>query len=312
VHLLIAIFGDVLAWTIPASEVARIRTAAPDLRITHAQTDDEMLAAVPDADLAFSWRIGPDVFPLARGLRWIHTPAAGVGAMLTPALRDSPVVLTNSRGVHAAPIAEHVIAVLIALLRRIPVAMRRQVAHVWAQNELAEPAPQLLRGRCLGLIGLGAIGSEVARLAVALGLRVIAVRRRPGLPPPAGVERVLGVDKLDELLAEADAVVLAAPLTDTTRALIGRAQIEQMKPDALLVNVGRGKLVDEDALDVVDHEPLAADSPLWDLENVLITPHMSGLRGDYWTVITDLFLDNLRRYRAGEPLRNVVDKAQGY
>jgi phosphoglycerate dehydrogenase-like enzyme len=328
VHLVIAIFGDVVAWTIPLDQVARIRAAFPDLTITDARTDPALKAALADAEAAFSWRIGPEVWPYARRLRWVHTPAAGLGSMLTDPLKASDVIVTNSRGVHAIPIAEHVIGVTIALSRRMQTALRRQVTHTWAQNELADPPPRLLRGQTMGIVGVGAVGTEVARLASTMGMRVIAVRRRPDRPPPAAIaiEAVWSVDRLPELLAASDVVVLAAPLTDRTRFLVGEDEIRRMRPHALLVNVGRGKLVNEAALidalrecriggaalDVVAEEPLDPASPLWDLPTVLLTPHTSGTRPDYWTVVTDLFIDNLRRFLRGEALRNVVDKDEGY
>lgn len=326
VTVLVAIYGDELAWTIPHDQVARLRQRFPLAAVTHATNPDELRALAPAADVAFSWRIDVPTFAIARRLRWIHTPAAGVGSMLTPELTASQVVVTNSRGVHAPPVAEHVVAVTLAWLRRLPEAARAQAAHRWAQNELAEPAPRLLRDVTIGIVGLGAIGSEVARVASLLGARVVATRQRMDRTPPAGVAAVLPASSLDELLAQSDVVVLAAPLTHATRGLIGAAQVARMKHGALLVNVGRGRLVDEDALvaalrgrtlggaalDVVAHEPLDPASPLWDLPNVFLTPHTAGLRADFWPVVTDLFADNLERFLAGQPLRNVVDKDAGY
>ena len=176
------------------------------------------------------------------------------------------------------------------------------------------------------IVGLGAIGSEVARAASALGMRVSAVRRHPDAPRPDCVETVHGPDQLAGMLAQADVLVLAAPLTTETRALIGSPEVKRMKPDSILVNVARGKLVDEKALadelakgtiagaalDVFEHEPLDPSSRLWDLPNVLITPHTSGYREDYWDAVVDIFIENARRLEAGQPLMNVVDKRQGY
>jgi phosphoglycerate dehydrogenase-like enzyme len=177
------------------------------------------------------------------------------------------------------------------------------------------------------VVGLGSIGSATARRMVALGARVIAIRREVSRPAPHGVEQVAPPARLRDLLPEADVVVVAAPQTHDTRGLIGAPELAVMRRDALLVNVSRGKLVDEAALatalvdgrtlggaalDVFEHEPLASESPLWTLPNVLITPHMAGFRPDHWDAVTDLFADNLRRFSSGQPLRNVVNKEAGY
>jgi phosphoglycerate dehydrogenase-like enzyme len=262
----------------------------------------------------------------ATRLRWIQSPAAGLGMLLSDRLRSSDILLTNSRGINAQPVAEQALALSLALARRLHTAITRQASSTWAQNELTEPAPRVLRGLTLGVVGLGAIGTEVARLAGALGMRVIAMRRRVDLPAPAWVDEVVAPHALRRLLGESDVVVLAAPETHETARLIGAPELESMKPGALLVNVGRGALVDEAALvdalrsgriggaglDVFDEEPLPAASPLWSLPNVIVTPHVAGIRGDYWTVAVDMFVENLRRFEAGEPLLNLVDKEAGY
>jgi phosphoglycerate dehydrogenase-like enzyme len=178
----------------------------------------------------------------------------------------------------------------------------------------------------MGIVGLGAIGLEVANIAVPFGFRVSAIRRRGGQPVPTGVDAVWTPDRLDDLLAQSDVVVIAAPHTPETKRLIGRAQIDRMKPGALLVNVARGKLLDDDALiealragrvggaalDVFSQEPLDPSSPYWDLPNVIVTPHTSGAMHDYWTPLVALFAENLRRFEKGDPLLNVVDKVAGY
>jgi phosphoglycerate dehydrogenase-like enzyme len=221
--------------------------------------------------------------------------------------------------------AEHVIGVTIALARVLPATIRAQAAHRWAQEEL-ETATRTLCGQRMGIVGLGAIGREVVKIAAPFGFRVTAIRRRAGAAVPDGVDAVWTPDRLPDLLAQSDVVVLAAPRTPATNRLIGRAQIEQMKPGALLVNVARGKLVDDDALidalrdgrlggaalDVFSEEPLDPSSPYWDLPNVIVTPHTSGAMQDYWTPLVELFADNLRRFEKGEPLLNVVDKVAGY
>jgi phosphoglycerate dehydrogenase-like enzyme len=313
-------------WVLPVGQVERLRREFPGVTIVDAPRPEERRRELPDADVAFLSRLKPEEFALAGRLRWIQSPAAGVGSLLFPALRDSPVVITNARGIHGEPIAEHVMAVTIVLFRQIQHAIRCQVAHEWGKDELQLSAYRSIRGRCMGLVGLGAIGAAVGEKAAALGMRVIAVRRNAAAPKPPFVSAVYPADALGAVLDEADVVVLAAPLTGRTCGLIGRVELRSMKRDAILVNIARGKLVREDelaeelargtiagaALDVFEHEPLGPASPLWDLPNVVITPHTSAFRSDYWEAAVDLFADNLRRYIRGEPLVNLVDKAAGY
>jgi D-2-hydroxyacid dehydrogenase (NADP+) len=248
--------------------------------------------------------------------------------LMFPELLASPVVITSARGIRARAIAEHVLGVTIALARRLPVAIRAQVAHRWAQEELegADVDVRTLQGRRLGIVGLGAIGLELVKIAAPFGFRISAIRRRAGEPKPDGVEDVWPPDRLPDLLAQSDVVVLAAPHTPETKRLIGRAELARIKRGALLVNIARGKLVDDAAviealrdgrlggaaLDVFSEEPLDPASPYWDLPNVIVTPHTSGAMQDYWTPLVALFADNLRRFERGESLRNVVDKVAGY
>jgi phosphoglycerate dehydrogenase-like enzyme len=311
-------------WTLPPGEVDRLRQAFPHLTIVNAPSRDDRLRELPDADVAFLSQLKPDEFAVASRLRWIQSPAAGVASLLFPELRGSAVALTNARGIHGDAMAEHVIGVTIVLFRQFHLAIRRQVDREWAKEGLARF--RTLRGRTVGVVGLGAIGTAVAERAAALGADVIAVRRTLSAPRPSSVSAVFPPGELDAVLGRADVVVLTAPLTGETRGLIGAAQIRRMKPDAILVNVARGRLVREDelaeelargtiagaALDVFEHEPLAASSPLWDLPNVVITPHTSAFRDDYWALAVDLFAANLRRFERGEPLANLVDKAAGY
>jgi phosphoglycerate dehydrogenase-like enzyme len=311
-------------WTIPPEQVARLQEAFPAHAFVNAGSEREALAEASGADVVFSSMLTPEIVRAASRLRWVHSPAAGVGRLLFPELRDSDIVLTNSRGLHANPIAEHVFGLAIALSRHFHVAMRRQAERVFAKDEIGQV--RVLHGRRLGIIGLGAIGSAVARLGVAFGMKVCAVRRRPEAPAPPGVEQVFGPSQVDDLLKISDYVVLSAPLTPETSGLVGLRELRLMKPDAYLINVARGKLVREaelaDALahrviagaglDVFEHEPLPPSSPLWDLPNVIITPHTSGFTERYWEEASDLFADNLRRDDRGEPLFNVVDKRAGY
>ena len=312
------------AWTLPLPEVDRLQRLFPQITVVNAPSLADRLCELPDADIAFLSRLKPDEFAAATRLRWIQSPAAGVAGLLFPELRASAVVLTNARGIHGDAMAEHVIAVAIVLFRQIHLAIRRQADRSWTKEGQAKF--RLLRGRRMGVIGLGAIGSAIAQLAFAIGMDVVAVRRNVLARRPSCVSVVYPHTELGALLGQSDVVVLAAPLTGDTRGLIGTDQLRRMKPDAVFINVSRGKLVREDelavelargtiagaALDVFEHEPLPSSSPLWDLPNVLITPHTSAFRDDYWTLAVGLLAENLGHYLRGEALTNVVDKDAGY
>ena len=325
-HILIFIHSPFAMWNIPQEHVARLRCGFPSHTFLEARSGDEALALIPEAEVAFSAQVARDQLRAAPRLRWIHSPAAGVGGMLYPEMVASPVVITNSRGMAADAMAEHVMAVTLALFRQVPLAVRRQAERVWAQDEISALGHRRLEGAGVLVVGLGAIGRAVARRMAALGARVTGIRRRADAPPVAGVGVVHGPGELHDALSHADVVVIAAPHTRETRGLIGAAELAATKPGAVLVNVSRGRLVDEAALvaalesgrlagaalDVFAQEPLPAASPLWDMPHVLITPHTSGFRPDHWDAATELFADNLRRFERGEPLLNVVEKVHGY
>jgi phosphoglycerate dehydrogenase-like enzyme len=326
-QIVVAIYSPFRSWCIPAAQVEWLRREFPQHVFVHAPDHEAALAAMPGADVAFSSRITAAHLAAAPRLRWVHSPAAGVGAMLFPEMIARDVVMTNSRGISAGSIAEHTIAVALSLLRSLPYALDCQRERRWAQDDFEGPKSiRLLRGAEVLVVGLGAIGSEVARLADAFGARVTGIRRRPDAGAPPGVSAIAGPEDLRRELPRADVVVIAAPQTNATVHLIGAAELARMKPDAVLVNVSRGKLVDEAALagalaagrlrgaalDVFDHEPLDAGSPLWGRGDVIVTPHVSGFHAGYWRDAAALFAGNLRRFEAGAPLRNVVDKQAGY
>lgn len=314
-------------WNIPATHVGQLRAGFPHHQFHHATREEDVHDFLREADVAFMAEMKPAHFAAARPLCWIHSPAAGIGNMLFPALVQSEVVLSNSRGVSADPIAEHVLALTLALFRKLPLIVRSQAARHWAQTDAIAPPPlRHLQGSRVLIVGLGSIGSACAWRFAALGADVTAVRRRPDQPTPRGVSRVVSDDQLQQQLPDADVVVISAAQTGRTRGLIGRTELSLMGANAFLINVSRGKLVDEAALivaltagliagaglDVFEHEPLAPESELWTLPNVIVTPHMAGFRHDHWDVVTALFADNLRRFDRGEPLRNLVDKGAGY
>jgi len=327
-NILVGVISPAPAWVMPKHYVDELRRDFPQHTFSEAWDRDAVRRLLPDADAAFTPFVDRDVFPSATRLRWVQSPAVGVGSLMFPELLASPVVITSARGIRARAIAEHVLGVTIALARKLPVAMRAQVAHRWAQDELegASVDVRTLQGRRMGIVGLGAIGLELVKIAVPFGLRVSAIRRHTNQPPPDGVEEVWAPERLHDLLAQSDVVVLAAPHTPETKRLIGRTELDRIKRGALLINIARGKLVDDEAviaalrdgrlggaaLDVFSQEPLDPASPYWDLPNVIVTPHTSGAMQDYWTPLVALFADNLRRFERGETLRNIVDKVAGY
>lgn len=325
--ILVGIYSPFASWNIPAPHVARLRQLFPQHTFLHATSEREALELISRAQVGFMAEVRPNHFEAATSLEWIHSPAAGVGGMLFPALVDSRVVMTNSRGLSANTIAEHVIAVTLVLFRKLRMVLRAQTVRAWVQDTVLHPPPiRTIRDSRALVIGLGGIGTATAKTMAALGARVTAVRRTTSRPKPDYVDVVGAPEQLVSLLPSADVVVVAAPQTNDTRGLVGARELAAMRPDAVLVNVSRGKLVDETALaaalangtigaaalDVFDREPLPKESPLWSMDNVLITPHMAGFRPDHWDAVVELFAENLRRFDEGRELLNVVDKTAGY
>lgn len=326
--LLIVVHHRFDLWKVPVWFGERLASDFPQLEIVLRDSYDGVEEHLRDADVLFTISLRPDQFVVARKLRWIHAPTAAVHQFMFAELVASDVVLTNSTEVHGPVVAEHVIALMFALAKKLPWALAFQQKHVWAQEAIwsAGAHPRELAGATLGLIGIGSIGRRVAQMAHALKMRVIAVREHTEKGCPPGVERVFAPAALNEMLSESDFVVMAAPLIDATQELMNAARLVIMKPDAYLINVGRGAQVDEAALadalrtrriagaalDVFEHEPLPADSPLWDLDNLLITPHTAGLTEKLWHRHYEHFSGNLKRYLRREPLQFVVDKQKGY
>ena len=310
-----------------ARDLEAIRAAAPGARLVTIGFDGHPDGPLDDIEVMLRGRFPADLFDriLARasGLRWVHRATAGVERVLTPSSRARHLVITNARGVFSRPIAEYVLMMILAVSRRLPSLLELQAERTWQPLESRE-----LGDVTVGIVGFGSIGSAVAELASGFGCRVIATRRRgaEGDAPMTGVDRLLPPEGLPELLAEADFVVLAAPLTSDTAGLFGDAAIARLKPGAWVINIARGELIDERALaralrdgrlggavlDTFVEEPLPPSSPLYDLPNVILTPHTSWSSTRVMDRSVDLFCDNLRRYAAGEPLRNVVDPSAGY
>jgi len=314
-------------WNPPPWVAQRLRERFPQLEVVHPASADDLLAELHDAEVAIGSTLPLDKLACARQLKWVHCPAAAVHHYMVPEFVNSPVVLTNGRSTFAAPVAEHVMGQILALARQIPACVRFQARKTWGQQLLwdARPRPRELKGSTLGLVGLGAIGVEMVPRAKAFGMNVIAVREHPEKTAD-GVKQIFGPSDLDQLLAQSDFVVLAAPVTSKTRHVINAERLARMKPGAYLINVGRGALIDEvalakalqtkqiagAALDVFEEEPLPEASPLWELENLLITPHCAGFIENLWERHLALISENLRRYLAGMPLLGLVDKISGY
>jgi len=315
-------------WRLPAGTVETIRRRArARFDIDLPLTEEAFVRVLPDTEVLFAWGLARRHVEKAERLRWLHTPLAGVDRVLNPELVKSAVRVSSSRGVNSVAVAEHALALLLALTRGVADSVRAQAAGRWEQEALYERKPPLeeLGGKLLGILGLGDIGRELAKRGAALGMRVWGLTRT-ARPRPAHVEKLFTAGKEDMLLRNADVLVLALPLTRATHGLIGERRLRRMKPTAVLVNIGRGELVQESALlralregwiagaglDVFATEPLPAASPLWTAPRLVMTPHVAGTHPNYMAKSADLFLQNLRRYAAGEPLLNEVDKAAGY
>ncbi|HET7676390.1 MAG TPA: D-2-hydroxyacid dehydrogenase [Candidatus Limnocylindrales bacterium] len=326
-------------------DLAAIREAAPEARIVNVSLDGHADGDLADVEVLLRGPMPASVFDrlIARcpRLAWVHSATAGVERVLTDSARSRGLVITNARGVFSRPIAEYVLMMMLAVSRRLPQLLELQQERTWQPLEALE-----MRDVTVGIVGYGSIGRAVASLATAFGCRVLATRRRSGddsgpvsggdeLPPAAGDEaplpvapqvELLGGDELPRLLGESDFVVLALPLTADTADLFDHRLLAHMKPTAWLINVARGRLVDERALvralregriggavlDTFRDEPLPPDSPLYEAPNLILTPHTSWSSGRVLDRSIELFCENLRRFARGEPLRNVVDPELGY
>jgi phosphoglycerate dehydrogenase-like enzyme len=331
--LLISVHHRFSLWNPPAWLGERLRRDFPALEVVHLPGYEGLDRELPDTEILIGWSLKPEQFLAAKKLRWIHSPAAAVHQLMIPEVVASDVQVTNATSVHGPVVAEHAIALVLALAKRLDVAARYQQQHVWAQTQMWQerPRPREVAGATLGLIGFGAIGREVARLALALGMRLLVAREHPEKSPDHPIARspdvkVFGPGDTDRVLAESDFVVLCAPVTPRTRGLINPPRLARMKPEACLVNVARGALIDDAALmdalrarrlgavalDVFPEEPLPPASPYWEMENVLITPHTAALTDKLWERHYALISENLRRFRAGQPLLGLVNKHKGY
>lgn len=341
-------------WAMPEWVPHEIRAALPpdrELHVIEEETDGSgdgatrvssgLLEKIADAEIYLGFGVSAELLRAGTALRWVHTGAAGVGGSLHGAMREGAVVFTNSAGIHAPPMAETAIGMMLHFARGLDFADAMKQRHLWSTDAFYRqpPAVRELSRSTVGVVGFGGIGREVARRAAALGARVLAVRRRESgsrqetLSVVGSEDRVAGVaevgvgaEALLRLLAESDYVVVAAPATRETDGLVDEAALRGMKPGAVLINLSRGSLVDEDALlralqsghlrgaalDVFAVEPLPEASLLWSLPNVVVCPHVSAVTPHFWRREADLILQNLARFLGGRSLLNVVDVEAGY
>jgi phosphoglycerate dehydrogenase-like enzyme len=330
--------SPILSARFRSRDIERIRAAVPGARIVTVSVDGLADGPLDRVEVMLRGWLNSDAFDriLARAphLSWVHSASSGVELAITPAALERGLVVTNARGVFSRPIAEYVLMMILAVSRRLPQLLELQRERTWQPLEGAE-----LRDVTVGIVGLGSIGRAVAALATGFGCRVVAVRRRseagaaPSSPDIDGhptddivIDRIGGPETLPELLAEADFIVLAVPLTPETEGMIDAETLASVKPGAWLINVARGRLIDERALlralqdgdlggavlDTFRDEPLSPGSPFYDLPNVIVTPHTAWSSGRVLDRSVELFCDNLRRFAAGEPLLNVVDASAGY
>ena len=325
--LVICVWHPFTFWRPQPVMAQTIRARWPEMRVLHLPNYDHLAEELPDTDIFVGYSLRAEQLTHAKKLKWIHSTAAGVAQLMYPELRDSGIAVTNPSGVFSPPMAEHTMGLLLALARNFPDSTRYQDRSHWGQQDIWDKPQHLteLSGQVLLIVGFGSIGRELAKRARAFDMRVWGVTRS-GQGDPTHAEKILPVSQLEEALAHADYVVIAAPETNETRHLIGAEQIARMKPGARLINVGRGSLLDESALihaletgalsgaalDVTSVEPLPPESALWKTPNLFITPHTSAVSDRLWQRETALLMDLLERWFDGREMFNQVDFARGY
>ncbi len=306
------------AWT---EWLDQLQAVSPRVEAVAAHTPEDLLREIVDAEIVYG-RLPKEPFLKAQKLRWVQSIGVGFETMLYSEMIESDVIITNTAGAFDTAMAEHALALILGFTRGIASHERTRKERKW--DRFQSPISQI-EGKTACILGLGTIGRNIASRLTALGVRIIAVDAQVTVPPE-GVARVVTADGMLDALAEADIVAVAFPLTDRTRGIVNAACFDRMKETAFLVNIARGPIVNEAdltealrsgkiagaGLDVFEEEPLPESSPLWDMPNVLITPHMAGYSPEGRLHMQQIFCENLRRYIAGEPLLNTVDKRLGY
>ncbi len=323
---------ETLAGRIGAEGLQQITSVSPRIKLTDISdlfraersgdpaSKEKLDVLLAEAEVLCGRALPQNFIARAPKMKWFQAMSAGVNHLLNTEIVESPVILTSASGIHVTSVSEFVLGLMLMFVKQAPLCFQSKQEKQWRKF-----SPSVLRSKTVGIVGLGNIGREVARLAKALGMRVLAIDPERG-GRARYVEIMLTPDQLRQLLAESDFVVLALPLTPETNKLIGEEELQTMKSTAYLINTARGGIVDEEALiraldehwiagaglDVFATEPLPTDSRLWELPNVILSPHVAGDMEDYTIRVTELFCKNLRRYLNGEKLLNVVDKKKGY
>ncbi len=297
-----------------------ITAVSPDSEIISCKLEEAM-EHMANTDILVTWGT-MDIRPLhlnAPNLQWIHTLSAGVESLIYPEIQADNTLLTNSRGIHGIPISEHVLAIMLAFTRGLNTFIRQQSIKKWKRAPVEE-----IHDKTIGIVGLGSIGREIAKKAKGMGMHVVASKRT--MTTELFVDKLYAPNQLDELLAISDFVVVCLPLLEETTNLFTLKEFSAMKSSAYFINVARGPIVKEEdlvialeqglikgaGLDVFDHEPLAHSCPLWDMDNVIITPHLAALSPNYLDRAIKLFADNLSRFIQNKEMLNVIDKIKGY
>ena len=313
----------VTSYDLSTENLSLAHAVAPTARFVAATTDEDTMREIEDADAYFGFGLNPEMIGRASKLRWIQLSSVGVESVLCPELLNSDIVLTNMRGATAINISEHVMSLILAFTRTLHTSMRNQSNKFW---EDFRNLPVLeISGETLGIIGLGSIGLQLAKRAHAFDMRILAVDPTQ-TEKPDYVESLWEMDRLHNMLAQSDFAAICCPLTPKTKGMMGAPEFRAMKSTAILVTIGRGQIINQAALvvalqtkeiagaglDVTDPEPLPQDSPLWEMDNVIITPHHAGVSPKSWERIFKIFCENLKRFVAGDTLTNIVDQTRGY
>jgi phosphoglycerate dehydrogenase-like enzyme len=310
---------------LPEVNTREIRSVSPEVQVRKESKDSALIDAVSEAEILFTGKANREMITAAPKLRWIHSWGAGVDRLLSiPEVARGSVILTNSSGIHSIPISEHVIALMLIFTRKLKEFILFQNDGVWHVPDETYIFDEL-KGKTVGIVGLGSIGSEIAKKAKCFGMTVLATRRTI-TAKPTFVDELLPSYDLKRLLKESDFVVISAPLTSKTKGMIGAQEFANMKRTAYIINIARGEIIQQNelisalkqkkiagaGLDVFETEPLQPNSDLWHMKNVIITPHVAGETVHYYERTTKIFCENLRRYINKTPLINIVDKKAGY
>ena len=321
--VLVGVYNEERGFWLPEKFLEQIREAAPAREVMQAKNNEELLALLPESEVLFTGQLPQEILAKCGHLRWIQSGSAGIERFLIPEIIDSALILTNSSGIHRIQMAEHTLSMMLTFARQMHLAIRAQIEGRWARYELW-PGIDELYGKTCGIVGYGDVGQEVAARCRPFGMRIIACDLQ--FPIDTELDGRYPPEELHTLLQASDYVVLAVPATPKTEKMISSDELRIMKPTAYLINVARGTVIDEEALiralkageiagaglDVFVQEPLPDNHPFYNMENVIVFPHLGGVTPRYWERGTDFFCQNLKRYLSGEPLINVVDKRKGY